>query len=219
MSRISQAFSRLSQREKILVSVMGVGLVLGVVTILNFVFQGKIDELEASIATETDSLRQIYASTDDYLEATKKFDATRKQALANAELNVATAIAEIADKITFEAVDPRTGPLGKKDLESFMDFKPPKEKSVGPKKKTTSAKKTSTAGYYQRDQEITLKENIPFETVYTLLEKIEESQDLLFVTDLRLERSRLDPERAGPGKIVVSTFYWQGDKNDAKKTP
>ena len=92
-----------------------------------------------------------------------------------------------------------------------MDFKPPKEKAVGPKKKTTG-KKQSTAGYYQKDQEITLKENIPLETVYELLEKIEESQDLLFVTDLRLERSRLDPERAGQGKIVVSTFFWQGDK-------
>jgi len=211
MSRMSQAFSRLSQREKLLVSAMGGVLVIGVVVALNLVFQGQIDELEANIATESDSLRQIYASTPDYLAATKKFESTRKQALSNASLNVATAIAEIADKITFEAIDPRTGPVGKKDLESFMDFKPPKEKAVGPKKKTTG-KKTSTAGYYQKDQEVTLKENIPLETVYELLEKIEESENLLFVTDLRIERSRLDPERAGQGKIVVSTFFWQGDK-------
>lgn len=211
MSRMSQAFSRLSGREKVLVSAMGGVVVVGVVVALNLVFQGQIDELETNVAAETDALRQIYASTPDYLAATRKFETTRKQALSNAELNVATAIAEIADKITFEAVDPRTGPIGKKDLESFMDFKPPKEKAVGPKKKT-SGKKQSTAGYYQKDQEITLKENIPLATVYELLEKIEESQDLLFVTDLRLERSRLDPERAGQGKIVVSTFFWQGDK-------
>ena len=165
MSRMSQAFSRLSQREKLLVSAMGGVLVIGVVVALNLVFQGQIDELEANVAAESDALRQIYASTPDYLAATKKFEATRKQALSNAELNVATAIAEIADKITFEAVDPRTGPIGKKDLESFMDFKPPQEKAVGPKKKTTG-KKQSTAGYYQKDQEITLKENIPLETVY-----------------------------------------------------
>lgn len=211
MSRISQAFSRLSRREKVLVSVMGAALVLGAVFIVHFVFQGKIDTLEENIAAETDALRQIYAATPEFLEAKKKFDATRTQALNNAELNVATAVAEIADKITFEAIDARSGPQGKKDLESFMDFKPPKEKPVGPKKKATG-KKQSAAGYYQKDQEITLKENIPFETVYELLEKIEESSDLLFVTDLRLERSRIDPERAGPSRIVVSTFYWQGEK-------
>lgn len=212
MSRMSQAFSRLSRREKVLVSAMGGVLVVGVVVALNLVFQGQIDELEANIATESDALRQIYASTPDYLAATKKFESTRKQALSNASLNVATAVAEIADKITFEAIDPRTGPIGKKDLEAFMDFKPPKEKAVGPKKKAAAGKKASTAGYYQKDQEITLKENIPLETVYELLEKIEESENLLFVTDLRIERSRLDPERAGQGKIVVSTFFWQGDK-------
>ncbi len=212
MSTLSQAFSRLSQREKILVSAMGGALVIGLVVILNLVFQGQIDELETNIAAESDALRQIYASTPDYLEATRKFEATRQQALDNAQLNVATAVAEIAGKISFEAIDPRTGPVGKKDLEAFMDFKPAKEKSVGPKKKTTGNKKASTAGYFQKDQEITLKENIPFETVYELLEKIEESQDMLFITDMRLERSRLDPERAGTGKIVVSTFFWQDEK-------
>ncbi len=211
MGRINQAFSRLSQREKILVSVMGGALVLGVVFIVNMLLQGRIDTLQANIAAENDALQQIYASTPSYLEATRRFDATRQQALNNAELNLATAVASIADKITFEAVDPRTGPIGRKDLEQFMDFKPPKEKSVGPKKKATG-KKQSTAGYYQKDQEITLKENVPLVTVYELLEKIEESEDLLFVTDVRLERSRLDPERAGPGKIVVSTFYWQDEK-------
>lgn len=209
MSRISQAFSRLSQREKVLVSVMGAALVLGAVFIVHVLFQGKIDTLEENIAAETEALRQIYAATPEFLEAKKKFDATRTQALNNAELNVATAVAEIADKITFEAIDSRNGPQGKKDLEAFMDFKPPKEKAVGPKKKTTGKK--GAAGYYQKDQEITLKENVPFETIYELLEKIEESSDLLFVTDLRLERSRIDPERAGPSRIVVSTFYWQGE--------
>lgn len=211
MGRMNQAFSRLSQREKILVSVMGGALVLGVVFIVNMLLQGRIDTLQANIATENDALGQIYAATPGYLEATRRFDATRRQALSNAELNLATAVASIADKITFEAIDPRSGPIGRKDLEAFMDFKPPKEKAVGPKKKTTG-KKQSTAGYYQKDQEITLKENVPLATVYELLEKIEESEDLLFVTDVRLERSRLDPERAGPGKIIVSTFYWQDDK-------
>ena len=140
MSRISQAFSRLSQREKVLVSVMGAALVLGAVSILYFVFQGKIDTLEEDIAAETDALRQMYAATPEFLDAKAKFDATRTQALNNAELNVATAVAEIADKITFEAIDARSGPQGKKDLEAFMDFKPPKEKPVGPKKKATGKK-------------------------------------------------------------------------------
>jgi len=211
MSRFSQAFSRLSQREKLLVSLMAGALVVGVVSIVYLVFQGKIGTLEENIAAETDALRTIYVATPEFVAAKQKFDATRTQALNNAQLNVATAVAEIADKITFEAIDPRRGAVGKKDLEAFMDFKPPKEKAVGAKKKATG-KKQSTEGYYQKEQEITFKENIPLATMYDLLEKIEESSDLLFVTDLRLERSRLDPERAGPGRVVVSTFYWQAEK-------
>lgn len=213
MGRISQAFSRLSSRERTLVTLMVGALFVGIVAVVYVIFQGKISTLEENIAAEQEALRKVYAATPAYLEAKERFAATRSQAVNNAGLNLTTAVAEIADKIVFEAVDPRTGPLGKKHIKEFLDFKSPKEKQVGPKKKATG-KKVSVAGYYQRDQEITVKENIPFESFYELLEKIEESGDMLFVTDMRIERNRLDPERAGQGKIVVSTFYWQGEKGE-----
>jgi len=215
MGRLSQAFQRLSKRERLLVSAMLGTLVIAIVLGLYFVLQGKIDKLETNIAQEQDSLRQIYASTGEFRMAKERFDSTRGLAQKNAELNLTTAVAELAEKISFEAVDPRTGPLGKKDLKEYLEFKGTKEKQVGPrKKKPAGAKNVSTDGYYQRDQEVTFKENIPFATIYELLERIEESGDMLFVTDMRLDRSRLDPERAGQGKIVVSTFYWQGELDE-----
>lgn len=211
MGRMSQAFSRLSQREKVLVSAMGAALVLTVVFLLNLLLQGKIDTLETNIAAETEALRQIYAATPEYLAQTERFEAQRKSAVENAELKIASVVAEIAEKLTFEAIDRRANSVGKKTVKDFMDFKPPKQKLVGSKKKTGS-KKQSASSYWQRDQEISLTENIPLETFYQLLEKIEESPELLFVTELKIERSRLDPERTGTSKLVVSTYYWQEAK-------
>lgn len=215
MGRLSQAFFRLSKRERVLVSAMIGTLVIGLLLMLQLIFQAKIDRLEKNIADEQDTLRQIYAAAGDFRAAKDRFDQTREQAKRNAELNLTTAVAELADRISFEAVDPRSGPLGKRQLKEYLEFKGTKEKQVGPRKKRPTGSRTQVNdGYFQRDQEITFKENIPFATIYELLERIEESKDMLFVTDMRLDRSRLDPERAGQGKIVVSTFYWQGDLDD-----
>lgn len=214
MGRISQAFFRLSNRERVLVSAMLGTLVVALVAMFYLLLQGKIDRLEDNIAKQQDALRQLYAASGDFQAAKSRFDGTRALAKKNAELNLTTAVANVAERISFEAVDPRTGPLGKKQLKEYLEFKGTKEKQVGPKKKKPAGGKQSTDGYVQRDQEITFKENIPFATLYELLERIEESKDMLFVTDLRIDRSRMDPERAGQGKIVVSTFFWQGDTDE-----
>jgi hypothetical protein len=175
-----------------------------------FWLQGRIDELETNIAEEQDALREIYTSGAAFSVAREKFDASREQATKNATLNITTSVAELVEPMSFEAVD-RNGPVGNKQLKEFVDFKgSTKDKPIGARKK--KGKKESAAGYYQRDQELTFKEGIPLTTIYDLLEKIEESPDMLFVTDMRLERNRNDPERAGQGRIIVSTFYWQGEK-------
>ncbi|MFO0751053.1 MAG: hypothetical protein U1F43_36070 [Myxococcota bacterium] len=210
MSRFGQAFARLSKREKIMVSVLGVAAVVGLIVFLNVMFQGKIDKLEQDIATERDALRQVYASTESYLTASRRFEASRTQAEENAKLTLTTAVAEIADGIQFDATDNRNNPLGRKHLKEFLEFNALKEKPVGPRKKD-NPKSTSKSdeGYVERDQEFTLKGTVPFAAIYELMEKIEESTTLLFVTDLRFEKNPVDADRADNVKFTVSTYYFQ----------
>ena len=234
MGRFGTAFARLSKRERMLVLGMFGSLFVAGVVILHLVMQSKITKLEEDVSAEQAALREIYRASDDYLAGKSRFDATRKRAAAASDVNLPTAIAGLSDEVTFEAVDPRNNPLGLKKLKEYLEFKPLREKAVGPhkkkaaprkdtgdkkdasektakEKKDAADKKESTEGYYQRDQEISLKEGVPFKSVYEFLEKLERSQDLLFVTELKLDRSRNDPERAALGKIVVSTYYYQSD--------
>ncbi len=234
MGRFGTAFARLSKRERMLVLGMFGSLFVAGVVILHLVMQSKITKLEEDVSAEQEALRVIYRASDDYLAAKSRFEATRKRAAAAGEVNLPTAIAGLSDEVTFEGVDPRNNPLGLKKLKEYLEFKPLREKVAGPHKKKTAPrkdtgdkkdaadkgakdkkdaadKKEASEGYYQRDQEISVKEGVPFKAVYEFLEKLERSHDLLFVTELKLDRSRNDPERAALGKIVVSTYYYQSD--------
>lgn len=216
MSRVGQAFARLSKREKIMVTVLGLLVGLGVVVLLNVVFQGRIDRLEQDIASEREALRQMYASTESYLVASRRFEASRAQAEENAKLTLTTAVAEIADGIVFDATDNRSNPLGRKHLKEFLEFNALKEKPIGARKKDPKAT-TTGEGYVERDQEFTLKGTIPFAAIYELMEKIEESTSLLFVTDLRMDKNPVDGGRADNVKFTVSTYYFQ--EASAEETP
>jgi hypothetical protein len=212
MSRVGVAFARLSKREKIMVVVLGVAVVGGLLFFLNGMFQSKITKLETDIANERDSLRQIYAGTEIYKVAAARFEASRTQAIENEKLTLTTAVANLAGDISFDATDTRNNPMGKKNLKEFLEFAALKEKPVGNRSKSTKDK--SEEGYVQRDQEFTLKGTVPFAAIYQLFEKIEESSDLLFVTEMRMERNSADSDRADNVKFTVSTFYFQQENEE-----
>ena len=215
MSRVGTAFARLSKREKIMVVALGAAVFIGLLMFVNGIFQSKITKLEGDIATERDALRQMYASTESYLVASRRFEASRAQAVENAKLTLTTAVANLAVDISFDATDARNNPMGKKNLKEFLEFAALKEKPVGTRKRDSKDK--NDEGYVQRDQEFTLKGTVPFTAIYDLFEKIEESKDLLFVTEMRMERNNADAGRADNVKFTVSTFYFQ--EASAEDTP
>jgi len=221
MSRLGVAFARLSKREKIMVGGLTVLLVGGLVFVLNSVMQGRIDKLESDITAEQNALRQIYAGTETYLASSSRFEAVRDNAKANVNLTLTTSVAQLADAIVFEAFDTRNNPMGRKHLKEFLEFGALREKPIVGKKKETKpgAKKEEgeEGGYVQRDQEFTVKGTVPFAAVYELFEKIEESADTLFVTEMRLDKNSVDADRADNVKFTVSTIYFQGD--DVGATP
>ncbi len=210
MGRMSAAFARLSKREKTLVSVMLGVLVFAVVFLLNLWLSSSVSSLEAAVAEEQRSLREIYASATGYLEAREKFEAKRKRAEQSAELNLTELIAEMAQQVSLESVDARNNPTGRKRLEEYLDYAPPKDTPLARKRRGRDKdKRDPLEHYYRRDVEVTVRDNATFGAMYELMERIERSRDLLFVTEVRIDRNKRNPDRAGRGKIVVSTYFYE----------
>ena len=218
MGRISTAFGRLSRREKILVGTMGGLVFFLIIFLLNVAIGSRVSTLETNVAKEQDILREVCANADAFVAAQRTLEARRQRAEKNAKLNVTEAIAALAQQVSLESVDIRNQPTGRKRLDDFLDYAPPKDTALGRKKtaraKDKDAKADTLANYWRRDVEVSVRDNATFEAIYELMEKVEESQDLLFVTELRLERNRRNPDRAGRGKIVVSTYYYEEKKEE-----
>lgn len=209
MSKLTQAFQRLSPRERLMVTGLGGVVIFALIFTIYSWLQGKITTLEANIAEEQSALQTIYASTDSYLAAKAQVLAMEEQGRASATINLPTVITNLADRMPFEGMDRRRNPTGTLQLSDQLEFKSTKEKNVGIRAARRTGNQPIPAGYAQVDQEITVKEGVPFDTLYAFLQRIESSKDLLFVTDLRIDRSSFDPERANQGKIVVSTFIYK----------
>ena len=87
----------------------------------------------------------------------------------------------------------------------------------GAKKKRKKAgkkgKKESEVGYYRRDQPITLSDTVEFKAIYELLEKVEISKQLMYVTDIEMTRDFQDGAVARKNAtFTVSTFYYKGGR-------
>ncbi len=216
MGGLANAFSRLSQREKILIVTMVVLLVGSVIVITNLWFGSRVATLEEQISDDRTALRQIYDKAGKFIDSRNQ-DAELKQAAAeNEALNLKLAVNELAKRISFNAKDRRGEPAGSKKLADVMTFEQTQEVYLSKKKKKRRRgrdkdKKESDDGFYRRDQPITLSDNVPFKAVYDLLEKLETSKEMLFVTDIDLTRDFQDGGLARKNaKVIVSTYYYKG---------
>ncbi len=219
MRNLAAAFARLSPRERLLVSIM-IGLVVGGGALfLHFSLQGKVNALETSIDNGQAALRNLYANSDAFVDARRRFQANREKAKDRKELNLTTAIAGVAGTVNFEASDTRGTALGRRQLKEYLEYAASKVKplNVGNRPRQGNSRQAPTDGWFQNDQEVKLSDGVPLTAVYEFLEKIEEAQDGLFVTELRIERDGRDVHRAGRNtRIVISAYYYvaeaQGEK-------
>ena len=105
MSRIGVAFARLSKREKIMVAGLAVLVIGGLLFVVNTILQGRIDKLEADIASEQDSLRQIYAGTETYLAASSRFETVRA---VHSQVGIYLNSLDISEAVVTKAKDTAT---------------------------------------------------------------------------------------------------------------
>jgi len=213
----------MSRRERVLVGVL-VGLLLGaVVFVFHLIVGTEVSSLQEKIGDDRETLTEIYAKSHEFLAATAATEAMREIAGRNEDLNLKLAVNEVAKRISFQSRNRKGEVEGTKKLADVMQFDQTQETflSKKKKKKRKGKKKPDDTGYYRRDQPITLSDGVPFKAVYELMEKIEETEDLLFVTEVELTRDFQDGRFARKNaQIVVSTYYYKGasDKaTDAKK--
>jgi hypothetical protein len=216
INRLNGAFGRMSRREQILVLSMVGTLFLAVVGLGQLWLSSEIGDLEARVEEDQGALRTIYASSAKFLAEKRTADRMRDLAAKNVELNLKLAVNEIAKKIEFTARDRRGEITGKKKLADVMQFDQTQEVYLEKKKKKRRKKgaakeKDDDEGYYRRDQPITLSDPVSFKAIYELLEGIEKTEQMLYVTDIEMTREFANGYVARKNAtFTVSTFYYKG---------
>ncbi|MBD90955.1 MAG: hypothetical protein CL940_11495 [Deltaproteobacteria bacterium] len=221
MERIFSAFGRMSRREKILVSSMLGVLVIAVTGLGQLWLSSEISSMEKKVEQDRGALKAIYAGSAKFLAQKRATDQMRNKAAKNVDLNLKLAVNEIAKKIEFTARDRRGEITGQKKLSDVMQFDQTQEVYLEKKKKKKRRKKgagkdkkESDDGYYRRDQPITLSDPVTFEAIYALLEKIEKTSQLLYVTDIEMTREFANGYVARKNAtFTVSTFYYKGKED------
>ncbi len=210
------SFARLSSREKLLISVLGALVVGGIILILQLWIGAGVDDLSDQIDTHREDLASIYSDAGEFLEKRAETEEMRAMAAANEDLNLKLKVNELAKRIHFTARNRRGEIEGEKKLADALQFDQTQETYLSKKKKKRKAKKgkkDSDDGYWRRDQPITLSENVPFEQIYELCEKLEDSDDLLYVTEIEMSRDFSDGRIARKNaSLTVSTFYYKGSE-------
>lgn len=220
---LAASLGRMSRRERFLVGLL-VALMLGaVIFVFHFIVGTEVTSLQEKIGEDRETLTQIYAKSQEFLAATAATEAMREIAARNEDLNLKLAVNEVAKRISFQARNRKGEVEGTKKLADVMQFDQTQETYLSKKKKKKKRKgkkKGDDTGYYRRDQPITLSDGVPFKAVYELMEKIEETDDLLFVTEMELTRDFQDGRYARKNaQIVVSTYYYKGAPDKVDKAP
>jgi len=216
INRLVGAFGRMSRREQVLVLSMVGTLFLAVVCLGQLWLSSEIGDLETRVEEDQGALRTIYASSAKFLAEKRTADRMRDLAAKNVELNLKLAVNEIAKKIEFTARDRRGEITGKKKLADVMQFDQTQEVYLEKKKKKRRKKgaakeKDDDEGYYRRDQPITLSDPVSFKAIYELLEGIEKTEQMLYVTDIEMTREFANGYVARKNAtFTVSTFYYKG---------
>jgi len=194
-------------------------MVGAVIFVFHFIVGTEVSSLEERIEEDRETLTEIYAKSHDFLAATAATEAMRAVAARNVDLNLKLAVNEVAKRISFQARNRKGEVEGTKKLADVMQFDQTQETYLSKKKKKRKGKKKADdTGYYRRDQPITLSDGVPFKAVYELMEKIEETKDLLFVTEVEITRDFQDGRFARKNaQIVVSTYYYKGADEKADK--
>lgn len=212
MGSLWASFDRLSKREKYLVAAMFALLLATIIFLVNLWFGSSVDDMRAKVDEHRAALEEIYTQSDDWLGAKERAEKMRQMASRNEDLNLKLALNELAKRISFQARDRQGNPVGVKKLSDVMQFDQTQESFLSKKARRKGRQdEESDKGYYRRDQPITLSDSVPFEAIYELLERVEESDQLLFVTDMEMTRDFQDGRVARKNaSIVVSTYYYKG---------
>ena len=211
------AFDRMSSREKLLVSTLaGLVMVLGVGGYY-LVLSSEVSELQDNVDKARAKLVTIHKNLSKYQKATSKVRRFRALAKANDSLKLELEINRIAKAIRFDKRNSRGEKTGETiNLAGVLNYSGKSEKFLGPKPKKKGKRgkkgKKDKVGYFRKDEPIRVGDYTPFDELYKLMERIEMTEKMMFVTRVDMRRLRQDGEVAQTGaSFTVSTYVYRGD--------
>lgn len=224
MSAVGDSIGRMSQREKVLVGSLIAIVVASAFGLFNLFVGSQVSELEERIEEDRKALKSIYAKADAFIAKKSATESLQRMAADSEELNLKLAVNKIARKISYQARNRSGEPAGSKRLADVMQFDQTQETFLSKKKKRKAKgkknKKEAAVGYYRRDQPVTMSDGVPFRSIYDLMDQIESSNDLLYVTEIEVNRDFKDGRNARKNaKLVVSTYYYKGLERDKDPDP
>jgi hypothetical protein len=205
------AFDRLSSREKLMVGGLGVFFFVGIVVVVVLLVSSFLSGIEEEIALAEEKAQKIELAASNYLEIKAKQDATVAMMEENPIVSLRIPINNIAKQVSL--------PDGKllSDVIRFEGKTVETPIAAFGEKKAKTKKRSKK----ERDEEASGPQNlkveqdfefrdVPIDSLYDFLEKIEQSPELLFVTKLEIRRKFGDYDVAQNAFVTVTTYKRTG---------
>ena len=222
MSKASNAFNRLSKREKVMVSSLGVTVLIFAVFLFYFFVGRGSAQLESEIKDQQSDLLKLQLATPDYLEKVSLSETSKRRAIKNADLNLKNLIYDVAGKVTFEA---RIGGQKKLNDKDVLDLPSGSVTMLTKRSRRSSRKKKdSKIGFWRKDQTIKFKTEPTWDAIDALIKKLDVPEQMIFVRQIDVTRYAAGRRRGTDGEnnrlgnyagrnatITVSAIYYEED--------
>jgi hypothetical protein len=196
-------FDQLSSREKGLLGGLSFGVFAVVVLFAWLWVQGTLGELEEEIELNAEIMADVEVAAQDFVGVKAKCDALDKLISSNPISSLRIPVNNIARGVSLQG--------GRKLSDEIGSLVQEQEQRLGPlcrkgeKGKRKKKKETDEAGVVKVAQDFEFK-NIPVDSIFSFLEGLEKSKDLLFVTKLEIRRKFGDPAQAQSALVTVATY-------------
>jgi hypothetical protein len=201
-------FEQLSTREKLLLAGVSVFAVLVVIGGASFFISSALGEIEDEIEVNRDLIGDIEVAAEEYVRVKSQCQALRNTVATNPIVSLRIPVNNIARGVNLDGGKKLSDEIGSLEKQVETELGAICEKR-DPKKKKKKKDEEVGEVVVRVEQDFEFR-NIPIAAVYELLEGLEKSEDLLFVTELEVRRKFGEPDAAQNAKVTVATYRLQG---------
>lgn len=202
---------QLSSREKGLVG--GVALLaFGVIGFLGWLYvDSTLAEIQEEIDINSEFVADIEKASAEYAFVRARCNALEERLQANSITSLRIPVNNIARSVSLEGGKKLNEEIGslKQETETRMGPICKAQEEKGNRRKNKKPTKETEPSILRIEQDFEFR-NIPLDAVFSFLDGIERSEELLYVTQLDIRRKFGDPEQAQSASVRVATYRLEG---------